>query len=836
MKNSNKIGLLLFMLQLLGVCTLSARTVNFDMGWKFALMPADTTVISNWRTVNLPHDWSIEGSYEEKNGDWQNGFLPCGVGLYRKYFSMPEVASGQRVKILFDGVYRCSDVWINGHHLGYRPTGFLGFEYDLTPYLKHDNMIEVRVDHSKHFSNRSYSGSGIYRHVWLNIVNSVHVDKWGINFSSYDVSPDKSSYQAVLAVNNDGLKKRKIDLRISLSDAQGKVVSVLSQRAVASPGISTDVMFRGMVNDVHLWSPQSPYLYRLTASIYEKGKLKDEKTIKVGFRSVVFDGEKGLLLNGQQTKLKGVCERSTAGALGAAVPYKIMSSRIAQLKAMGCNAIRTAHHPFAPEFYAICDSLGMMVMNEAFDGWETPKAQADYGLFFEEWWQRDVTDFVYRDRSHACVILWSIGNEVVNPTRTTQKKLIDFFYQLDPTRLTTQGGLDPTRGMEGDKLRTQLGVKGFNGDGEEIGTFQRFHNNYPDIPIVGTEVPHTLHTRGVYRTRTHWRLFDFPAVWEQRNKGLKVNREDYIARMHPIPNLTEEEVFPEEVCTQYYKNGKYYPIENHLPATTYYQSSYDNASVRISARDSWLEVEDNDYISGTFRWTGFDYLGESNGWPSRFMNCGVIDVCGFPKDHYYLYQAMWSDEPMVHLLPHWTHKGKEGVAIPVVAYSNARQVELFLNGKSLGAKSVEDYQAMWYVPYQPGKLTVVARNGGMEVAQCTQQTAGQPVGLKLTSDASTMKANQVDVIQIAVDVVDEHGVMYPYANNELQFTVAGGAEILGVDNGDPIDLSDYQSNRRKAFRGKAMLWIRSNGENKDITISVAAQHIKTATLVIPIEK
>lgn len=808
------------------------RKINFDTEWNFIKLPADTTNHEGWEKLDLPHDWSIYGTYSEEYGDWQSGFLPCGIGLYKKVFDKPDDSDGKLVKIIFDGVYRCSDVWINGHHLGYRPNGFIGFEYDMTPYLKaKDNLLEVKVDHSRHLSNRSYTGSGIYRHVWLKIEDKLHIPTWGVNFSSEISGGNKAEYKTTIDIANLYNDNKKCDVVLSFMDVEGKVVSKEKQSVTIAGNDSIAVSFANNIDNIRLWSPENPDLYKLNVDILVAGKLISNHSEKVGFRSIEFDGKKGFVLNGKQTKIKGVCERSTAGALGAAVPDDVLYSRIKKLKNMGCNAIRTSHHPFAPEFYDICDSLGIMVMDEIFDGWETPKAQDDYGLFFEEWWKKDVTDFVKRDRNRACVILWSIGNEVVKPTRETQAKIINLFTELDPTRLTTQGGHDPTRGMEGEEQRTLLGVKGFNGDGEEKGTFERFHAKYPDIPIIGTEVPHTLHTRGVYRTRTHWRKFEFPAVWEQNAKN-KVSKEEYLKKMFPIPDLTEKEVFNEELNTKYYQNGKYYPINNNLPNTTYYQSSYDNASVRISARDSWLEVERHDYISGTFRWTGYDYLGESNGWPSRFMNCGVIDICGFPKDHYYLYQSLWSDRPMVHILPHWTHPGKEGIEIPVVAYSNAESVELFLNDKSLGRKENDKKQLVWYVPYKPGEIKAVAYINGNIVSESVQQTAGVPSVVRLSSDKNVIKADNRSVAQIEVSVADNNGIMNPYAENVVRFDVKGGGKIIGVDNGDPLDLSDYKTNVRKAFRGKLMLWVQSDGTERNIEINAFSDNLETGKIII----
>lgn len=812
----------------------ATEKVSFDFDWEFSLLSADTSISRNWKLVDLPHDWSIEGSYSNHNGDWQSGFLPAGIGIYRKDFNFPHQWIDKRIKIYFEGIYMCSTVWINGYELGFRPNGFLGIEYDITPYLKESNRIEVRVDHSRILSSRSYTGSGIYRHVWIEAYDEVHIPTGGVFFYTPKVSSERSIYNIEIEIANLNERTDSCMIDVILADRNGKQVSFLNKSVVLSANDTSQVVLDGFVNNVQLWSPYSPFLYDLKINIHDEKQVLDSYQRKVGFRTLEFSGKSGFSINGKQLKIKGVCERSTAGAVGAAVPDDLLYARIKQLKRMGCNAIRTSHHPFSPAFYDICDSLGLMVMNEVFDGWEIPKAEHDYGLYFEQWWERDVTDFVKRDRNYPCIILWSIGNEVRKPTRETQILLIDKFKELDPTRLITQGGHDPTRGMEGEEEETLLGVKGFNGDGEEKGVFDKFHSLFPEVPVIGTEVPHTLQTRGVYRTKTHWRKFDFPAVWEQR--GLrKVDKEKYLTAMFPLPDLTAVEVFPEEVSTSYYMNGKWMHINNDLPPTTYYQSSYDNATVRISARKAWQYVEENEFMSGQFRWTGFDYLGESFGWPSRFMNCGVIDICGFEKDHYFLYQSLWSDNPMVHILPHWTHHGKEGTDIPVVIYTNCQEVELFLNGESIGGKKYRGEQLVWHVPFEPGIIEAKAYNNGLIVAREKVRTAYNPSTIELVADRVQISSNRRDVAQVSIGIIDTNGTLCPYAEKEIVFEVSGGAKIIGVDNGDPLDLSDYKANRRRTFRGKAMLWIQSNGNKEDIRVTARGSGLNSSTIKIEVQ-
>ncbi|MBN2813657.1 MAG: DUF4982 domain-containing protein [Bacteroidales bacterium] len=783
---------------------------------------------SDWRLLDLPHDWSIEGTYSLEHGsDWQSGFLPTGIGWYRKTLNWDPSWKNRRIKIHFEGVYLNSDVWINGVHLGHRPNGYIGFEYDLTDYLrKGENIVAVRVDQSKPLTGRWHTGSGIYRHVWLKTSGSVYVDNWGVSFTASNISTEKSDYEVTVDVLNKSDKDDQVQVTALLFDKDGSQVANLNETLkVASKGIQT-VNLLGDISKPDLWSPETPVLYTLKTRISKGEQVLDESEMKVGFRKIEFSAAFGFKLNGKVTKLKGVCDHHTAGAVGAAVPDDVLLYRLRLLKEMGCNAIRTAHNPFSPSFYNICDSIGLMVMNEFLDGWDTEKAEHDYGLYFEEWWQKDGIDFIKRDRNHPSVVIWSIGNEVINPTREVQKQLVDLFHQFDPTRPVTQGGHDPTRDMTEENLHVQLDVKGFNGDGEEKGMLEKFHALEPSMPIVCTEVPHTYQTRGLYRTKTHWRRRDFPAMWEIGKwdgtlRGLEES-------LFPIPDLKSPEVFTEEKCSTYYINGEEKSIDIIKPYqyNLYYQSSYDNASVRSSARMAWQRTRDLDYVIGQFRWGSFDYLGESNDWPSRFANFGVIDICGFPKDHFYLYQSMWTEKPMVHILPHWTHPGKEGKKIPVVVYTNCDEVELFLNGESLGTKKYADEQLVWLVPYEPGMIKAIAKKNSKLAAGDKQITAGPPAKIELIPDKEKVYANRTDVVHVSVDITDENGIFCPMANNVVEFEMTGPARIIGVDNGDPLDLSAYKTNVRRAFRGKIMLLVQATDEEGDISIRAKSEGLE----------
>jgi len=528
-----------------------------------------------------------------------------------------------------------------------------------------------------------------------------------------------------------------------------------------------------------LWSAETPCLYRLTTELIHDGETIDEVETPFGVRSVAFDSEKGFLLNGRQTKLRGVCNHHDAGPLGAAVPDKILETRLRQLKAMGCNAIRTSHNPFAPEFYDLCDRLGILVMDEIFDGWHR-KAEFDYGgEHFAEWWRRDLEDFIRRDRNHPCVVVWSIGNETGDMDKHGMTELIH--------------GLDPTREVTGGEVHEGVDVRGYNGRSEPPGALEQEREQAPDGKFVLTEVPHTYHTRSFYRVKTWYRDFKRPR--------------------HDVPDAAEVEIFFDDWAP------------NH-PHTVCYNSCYDNATVRICCRHSWERTRDTDWVAGEFRWTGFDYLGESFGWPFRSGNNGLLDLCGFEKDHYYFYQSQWTCEPMVHLLPHWTHPGKEGVTIPVWAWSNCDSVELFLNGQSLGVRRPgrrwQEMQCAWDVPYEPGEIRAIGRKDGAVAAEHFQVTAGDPARLLLTLEGSPLGESVPDLAAVSAAATDGAGNFHPRGSSRVAFAVQGPAHLRALGNGDPADLGPHTLDSRRAFHGLCKAFVESDGRPGAIRLVAAA--------------
>lgn len=784
----------------MGNCKSPRVRQSIDLDWRF-LFGDDAKASerefddASWRRLNVPHDYSIEGEYKEDSPmGRRGGFLPVGVGWYRRVIDIPQEWLGKKVFVEFDGVYRNAEVWLNGERLGGRPFGYISFEFELTDHMvEGKNVLAIRVDTTDAPSDRWYAGSGIYRHVWLRVADPIHIPQYGVFASTAEASEEAATIRVETTVRNDSSEARTIDVAQSLDD-----VACPQESIEVEAGSEATVVQTLEVTSPRLWSDESPDLYALTSSLIVDGETVDKLVTDFGIRTTAFDGQKGFLLNGRQVKMRGVCNHHDAGPLGAAVPDKITEARVRQLKAMGCNAIRTSHNPFAPEFYDICDRLGMLVMDEIFDGWHR-KASFDYGgVHFDKWWRRDLDDFIRRDRNHPCVVVWSIGNETGRDDIHGMTEIIH--------------GLDPTRAVTGGMMTEGVDVRGFNGPAETPGVIDADREEHPDSPYVLTETPHSYATRGYYRVKTWYR--DFQRV------------------VHEIPDLADEEIFTDDWAARH-------------PRVVCYNSSYDNATVRISCRQNWEMTRDHDWIAGEFRWTGYDYLGESFGWPFRLGNNGVIDVCGFEKDPYYLYQSQWSRAPMVHLLPHWTHPGMDGVVIPVWAYSNCDEVELFLNDRSLGVRkpgaTSDDMQCEWRVPYEPGVLRAIGRRDGKDMATARQATASQPAGMTTKPEGLPLiEEGAPDIADVTITVVDADGEFCPKANNRVFFGVEGPAILKAVDNGDPVDLEAHGTGSRRAFAGLCKAFVETTGEAGAVRLISAAvmgarRFKESATIRIAIE-
>lgn len=795
---------------------IASRKINFNDGWKFKLgdYPKAIDIAFNdtdWEAVNIPHDWSIEGEINKDNPSGkQGGYYPCGMGFYRKSFPFSSAWSDKRVLITFDGIMCNSEVWINGNHLGKRPNGYVNITYDLTSHLTEgENTLVVKVDNSAQPGSRWYTGSGIYRNVWLNVKNKIAVAENGTYVKTSNVSDEFAELNIETTIENTTQSEADIKVVSEVFSPDGVKIAELNTDRQLGESKTGTVNQKLEITNPELWSIESPEQYLLVTTLLNGNNVVDKYETLFGLRDIRFEVETGFWLNGKNIKVKGVNNHHGAGPVGAAVPNDVLHRRLLILKEMGCNAIRTAHNPFSPEFYDMCDSLGFLVMDEVFDEWiaswpwvnyeNQGKVKYGYHLHFEEWAEKDLEDIIIRDRNHPSVFMWSVGNEIPDqcypegPERL--KPLMEIVRKLDDTRPITCGCCfihlaNPTG------FASMLEVTGYNGGGNSV-FYEKDKETYPNRKFIATEVPHSYQTRGVYKTLTYKR---------QPEEGF------------PIPDLTEEEVFPE--------------------FHDQYCSSYDNSCVRINARDSWRRTDSLDYMAGEFRWTGFDYLGEAiKGWPARFFSHGIIDVCGFPKDHYYFYQSQWTDEPMVHILPHWTWPGKEGKVIPVWTYSNADEVELFFNDKSLGAKSNKGKMNLsWDVPYAPGELKAVARTNNEVVAESSVKTASEAAKIQLLVDKETLLANGESCVHIEVNILDEEGNFVPNANNTINFKIEGPARNIGVDNGDPMDLASTKINQRKAFHGKCLMILQSMKEEGAVTVEASSEGLMSAKVALNIKK
>ena len=745
---------------------------NFNNNWNFILadnpsFSKENVDVSSWKNLNVPHDWSFEKGVRDGGDQGQGGgYHDGGIGWYRKNFSIKKESLSKVTYINFDGVYMNSEVWVNGNYLAKRPYGYISFRYDISNYLKEGkNTIAVRVDNSLEPSARWYHPCGIYAPVTLIEVNPTHFKPNSIFIKTPVITKNKAAVTIDAEING---KRKGLKYEVKLFSSDGKELTNTCKKLEKS-----NPTYQFEIKNPKLWSPETPELYTAITQILDGKKVIDELKTTFGFKTVAWKTETGFWLNGENVKLKGVCEHWEGGPVGGAWTKPMLRWKLQLLKDMGINAIRPSHNPTPPMFYDICDEIGLLVMDEIFDGWHK-KAPEDYGKqAFDEWWQRDVTEWITRDRNHASIFVWSLGNETHSDVAP---ELVKFGKNLDPTRLFTSGA-----GNSED-----MDIIGVNG-GSETQSF--IESKTFDKPFISTEAPHTWTTRGYYRTQTWWRDNELPGTY-------------------PLPDLTEKEIFfYEGINPKKWRNRK-----------QSFNSSYDNATVRISARKNWEVMRDTPWHSGHFRWTGFDYYGEAGlvhgGLPFNLFMGGALDVAGFEKDLFYFYQSQWTKEPMIHILPSWTHpRMKKGTVIPVWVYSNADEVELFLNGKSLGKDKPgtvwNEMQCEWMVPYEEGTIEAVAYIDGKEVKRTAFTTSKQPSKLK----TSLQKLEAEDSFEasyiITSESLDENDHFYPYGENKIYYNIQGDVNKISMENGNPIDpTSRTKSDFRALFFGKTRLFLR----------------------------
>jgi beta-galactosidase len=778
---------------------------NFNKDWKFYLGDDSIARETNyndtkWRTLNLPHDWSIEGSFSEKHSTTFNeGALPAGIGWYRKTFAVPTSSANKRVYINFDGIYRDSEVWINGHYLGKRPNGYISFRYELTPYLNYGNaknVIAVKVDNSQQPNSRWYTGSGIYRKVWLLTTNKVAIDQWGTFVTTPKVTSKAATVNIKATITIPINKRQRVNVQTIIYDASGKAVANKTSNSVLLNDNSTVVSSDIIVNNPFLWSIEKPVLYKVKTVVRSGTSILDEYETPLGIRYFNFTAAKGFFLNGKHVKILGVCNHHDLGALGAAVNKRAIERQLEILKAMGCNAIRTAHNPPATELLDLCDKMGFIVMDEAFDMWMKRKNKQDYHLDFKQWHKQDLEDQVRRDRDHPSVFIWSIGNEIPEQFDSTgtaiAKELASIVKSIDTTRLVTSALTENNPGKNFIYQSRSLDLLGFN---YKLDAYPVLPERFPNEKFIASETMSALATRGHYDMPS-----DSNRLWPADSK---------IPFAKGNPDLTV--------------------------------SAYDNTYAYWGSTHEagWNAVKKFDFMSGLYVWSGFDFIGEPvpYRWPARSSYYGIIDLAGFPKDVYYMYQSEWTSKPTLHIFPHWNWE--VGKPIDVWAYYNkADEVELFLNGKSLGVKKKQgdSLHVMWRVKFEPGTLKAVSRLNGKTVLTKEIKTAGKPAKIELLADRKNIKADGEDLSFVTVRILDAQGNVVPDADNLVNFKTKGDGFIAGVDNGLQTSMEPFKADYRKAFNGLCLAIIQSKEQAGKIILEATSKGLQSASIVINVVK
>jgi beta-galactosidase len=771
----------------------SARvTQDFDANWLFSRGDFASAMMrefddSTWRQVNVPHDWSIEGPFSADYGSG-NGFAPGGIGWYRKYFKIDANQKDRLVTIEFDGVYDNSEVWINGQLVGGRPYGFSSFQLDLTPFIKFgadDNLIAVRVDHSRFADSRFYTGSGIYRNVRLVITDKLRIAHWGTYVTTPKINSDSTVVRIETTVENGSTDKKEFSLQSDIVTPDGEIVASLTTPKSAAGNSAQTVAQEMKILKPQLWSLDSPSLYTLKSRIKSGENVVDEIETPFGIRTATFDADKGFFLNGISTKLKGVCIHHDAGSLGAAVPEKVLERRLRLLKEIGVNAIRTSHNPPDPELLDLCDRLGFVVMDEAFDeftpgknkwvaGWnDGVPDHFGYSEIFDQWSVTDMQDLVRRDRNHPGIILWSIVNEVD--------------YANDPFS-------DPVLG-------------------------DKYHPEYPPAKdLLKCAEPLITAVKSLDRTR--------PVTAALAN----IQMSDAVG----LPELFDAVGYN-------YQESHYAADHEKFPKRIIYGSENNHQYA------AWRAVQTNNFISGQFLWTGIDYLGEAHAWPNRASDWGLLDLCGFKKPVGWFRQSLWSDKPMVYICVSAGNGGQPRIVgeeswnwpsnstKTVLCFANCPEVTLMLNDKIIGTKkSSEAVKGVlnWQVPFEPGTLKAIGRANGQDVCEYALKTAGPPSRIELLPDVTELHADGKDVCHVEFRIVDENGVRAPDAEPEVKFELTGPAGIIGIGNGDLNNSENCRGDMHRAFQGRGLAILQTITTPGGITLKATAPGLKSASVTL----
>ncbi len=771
---------------------------SFNNDWKFHLGDIENGEDPNldderWRTLNVPHDWSIEGEFSPDHpATTGGGALPGGVGWYRKTFYVSHEDSSKMHFIDFDGVYMNGEVWVNGNYLGKRPNGYISYGYELSPYLNYEseNIIAVKVSNDPQPNSRWYSGSGIYRNVWMTSLHPIHIMRNRTFITTPEISDKKATVVISTVLENSLKDTKEVMVSVEILDKnQKRILKYESDDEISLSGtenFTTEIS----VPNPELWSVHQPNLYKAIIRLYHSDELIDKEETTFGIRSFQFHPTNGFSLNGQPLKIKGVCNHHDLGCLGAAVNKRAIQRQLEIMRGMGVNAIRTAHNPPAPELLELCDEMGFIVMDEAFDIWDKSKSEFDYGNYWDEWHERDLKDLIYRDRNHPSVLIWSIGNEILEQWDSTgipiTKELVDIVYSLDTTRVITTGNNPPGPNNNITKADA-FDLIGFNYHHQQ---YEGFPEDFPGKCFIATETTSALATRGHY---------DMPSDTTKR-WPIRWDRE-----------FTEGN--PDNTVSAF----------DHI--STPWGSTHE---------ETWKIIKKHDYLSGMFIWTGFDYLGEPTpySWPSRSSYFGVVDLAGFPKDSYYMYKSEWTDKPVLHIFPHWNWE--PGHEIDIWAYTNEDSVELFINNESKGIKKKQgdDLHVWWRVNFEEGNARAVGYKDGESHLERVIYTAGDPSEIILSADRSIIDADGKDLSFITVSVHDENGVLHPIADNMIEFELTGPGKIVGVDNGDPTSHLSLKSDKMKIFHGYCLVVIQSTSESGQIVLTAKSRGLQTGTVTV----
>lgn len=773
--------------------------LTLDEDWRFSKGDFATAMVpafddSAWQPVNLPHDWSSDGPF---SADWASGtgYAPGGIGWYRKHFKVDPAETNKLVAIEFDGVYDYAEVWLNGHFVGGRPYGYSSFECALTSLVRFgaENTLAVRVDHSRYADSRWYTGSGIYRHVRLRLTEPLRIAHWGVYITTPEATANATTVQVETTLQNGTGQEQAFALQSELLAPDGRSVADLSSSSTLPQATNTTVVQQLRFANPQTWSPDSPTLYTLKTRLRSGKDLVDETATPFGIRTLRFDADKGFFLNGTAMKLKGVCIHHDAGCLGAAVPEKVLERRLRILKELGANAIRTSHNPPAPELLDLCDKLGFLVMDEAFDEFTPGKnkwvagrnngepSHFGYAELFEQWSTRDISDMVRRDRNHPSIIMWSIGNEID--------------YRNDPF----------SHPVLGDEYHPR------NPPAQELVTCAR--------PLIAA-VKRLDATRPVTAALATVAMSDAVGL----GKMLDVVGYNYQESRYPSDHAK-------------------------------YPKRFIYGSENSSGWPQWLAVRDNDYVGGQFLWTGIDYLGEAGRWPNRGSRAGLLDLCGFKKPSAWFRQSLWSSKPMVYLcaMQPGSFGGRRGgqgfgafgaqeswnwpskATVNVRCYTTCPEVVLLLNGRTIGTNGFSEAEQgalSWQIPFEPGVLEARGlRNGRIECA-FTLKTAGPPRQIELLPDVKEMRADGRDICHVEFRVVDAQGVRVPDATQEVKFTIEGPAKLLGIENGDLNSSSTGKDGMRNAYHGRGLAMLQSTHEAGKARLTARANGLKEAVVEI----